>query len=191
MNVKLGEVAKMHTGYSFRSKISEDSKGNTHVVQIKDISASSTITTDSLIKTNICNLKDHYKVQSGDILFQSVGVANSVALAKGINTQTVASSQIICIRVDQSVLVPSYLVWLLCTYSERGVFESMATGTSLKRISKQQLDELEIDLPSLHKQSLIAEIAMLSDKEQALISELAEKRKKLIGGVLSKHAKDS
>ena len=50
-------------------------------------------------------------------------------------------------------------------------------------ISKATLDTLEVPLPSLETQGQIVALADLSNKEQRLMRELAEKKEKLVNGI--------
>ena len=55
-------------------------------------------------------------------------------------------------------------------------------------VSKLALETLVIDLPSLEKQKLIAEIAALSEREQQIMEKLAQKRKLYIDTILMQKA---
>jgi restriction endonuclease S subunit len=51
-------------------------------------------------------------------------------------------------------------------------------------ISKQSLESLEVDIPSLARQHLIVEMAALTEEEQRIMKKLAEKRMQYISKTL-------
>ena len=51
-------------------------------------------------------------------------------------------------------------------------------------ISKQSLENLEVDLPSLLQQWMIVELASLAEEEQRITKLIAEKRKQYITATL-------
>jgi len=51
-------------------------------------------------------------------------------------------------------------------------------------ISKEALENLEVIVPSLEQQQTIMEIAALADREQVILSNLADKRKLYLSNIL-------
>ena len=65
----------------------------------------------------------------------------------------------------------------------------MSSGTAVRMINRKALDELEVELPSLEKQKIIAHIAMLIKHEAELVDKITAKKQVLIEQVLLNESK--
>lgn len=187
--VKLGEIASINTGYPFRTKIERDPEGTVGVIQMKDIDGYNRLDLSDVYKVKLEeDLSEKHLLQQHDVLFRSRGVTNTTALVTEKIQPYVAASPLIIIRVKSSHVKPAYLVWYLNHPLGQKQINRVAGGTSQLMVSKSALAEIVIDLPPLATQKVIAEIAALSQREQQLMEELAQKRKLYMDAVLMQKA---
>jgi restriction endonuclease S subunit len=117
-------------------------------------------------------VKKHHLVKSGDIVFRSRGQVTTAAILIEDPGPAVVSAPLLRIRVDQNVVLSDYLVWYINHPSSQALLASRAKGTSLKMISKQALESLEVTVPPIEKQRAIAELAALANEEQRLLKKI-------------------
>ena len=86
-------------------------------------------------------------------------------------------------------ILPEYLNWYISQRDAQCFLKSRQEGTHGGMISRKQLEEMMVDIPSLQLQKNIVEVASLSTREQTILNTLAEKRKKYISKLLMQFAK--
>jgi restriction endonuclease S subunit len=185
---KLREIASIRTGYPFRSKIERNPDGTVGVIQMKDIDEYNHLELSDVYKVQLEDFSEEHLLRQYDILFRSRGVSNTAALVAEKIESFVAATPLIVIRVRSRKVVPGYLTWYLNQPCGQYQISRLSEGSSLLMVSKSALETLEIDLPPLETQKAIAEIAVLSQREQEIMNELAQKRKAYINAVLMQKA---
>lgn len=184
MRVGLGKIADVQAGYSFRSRLESLESGAVSVVQMKDLTDENRVCCDELVKVDMEVPKSHHLLRAGDIIFRSRGlVTNSAILLESLDAAVLAAP-LLRIRCNESVVIPEYLNWYINQKPAQAYLKSCTEGTALKMISKQSLEGLEVALPSLDRQRLIAELAALSEQEYEIMKKLADKRNQLIARTL-------
>lgn len=186
--VKLKEIASVRTGYPFRSKVERDPEGTVGVIQMKDIDDYNRLDLSDVYKVQLEDLSEQHLLQQYDLLFRSRGVTNTTALVTEKIEPFVAASPLMVIRVQSKNVNPEYLAWYLNKPCGQKQINRLAEGTSQLMVSKSAFAELVIDLPPLETQKVITEIAALSQREQQLMNELAQKRNVYIDAVLMQKA---
>ena len=187
--VKLKEIASLNIGYPFRTSVDRDPQGTLGVIQMKDITEYNQIDLSDVYRVRIKNLSKRHLLQQGDILFRAKGVSNTATLITQDIGDCVASAHLTVIRVNTSKVDPAYVVWYINHPHGQYKLSRFSKGTSLQMVSNAELGELKLDLPPLEKQSAIAKIATLSQREQEFIAKLAQKRQEYIDLVLMQQAK--
>ncbi len=190
MKTKLKNIANIQSGYSFRSKIQKDEKGNVLVIQMKDLTDKFKVNTGNLYKTEIQDLKNHYRMQKNDIIFKTRGLGTTACILGEEVTNTILAAPLLRIRIELKDILPEYIFWYINQTPAQIFFNSRAKGTFQKMITKQVLEELEIEIPSLENQKKIIDILQLVQKEQLLLNQLAKKRDEYISTILLNSIKE-
>lgn len=186
MKIKLGTLATISMGQTFRSRLERDQAGDVRVVQMRDLTAENTVNAMTLVQISLDSVSDHHQLQEGDIIFRSRGVTNTAAFVdQDIGLATLAAP-LIRIRITVNNLIPEYLVWYLNQPVAQAYLLSHQEGTAQKKISKHALEELDVQLPPLATQEKIIELDALARREHRLRVMLAEKRERYIQGILMK-----
>lgn len=176
-------------GFPFRSRVEHDPAGSVAVVQMKDIDDANLLHAEEVVRVDIEGVKDHHLIKAGDLLFRSRGRTNSVALVGADIGLAILSAPMLLIRPTK--VRPDYLLWYINLPATQELLGAKAEGTSVRMISKAALEELELPLPTQHKQALIAELATLAADEQQLMERIAHERKRLVDGSMLRFAKDA
>jgi cell division protein FtsB len=187
--MKLSDLADVQMGYSFRSRLEHDPRGDIAVVQMKDIDEANLLDAQDALRVTLPKGKAHHLLRPGDLLFRSRGNSNgAVRVPEGIRA-AVVSAPILLVRPHG--VLPEYLCWYINTPAARVHLDAMAEGTSVRMISAEALKLLDVPLPSPEVQKYIARIAELAAREQALLAEIANLRQRHITHVLTNFAREA
>lgn len=175
---QLSHIAKsLSSGYSFRSKVEDVPDGDIAVIQMKDLDAE-TLKLDSKLDNILSDgVNPKYLLKAGDVLFLSKGARNAAIVYHGQFQKAIASSSFFIIRVNETVIVPSYLAWYLNSIKAEKHFVEQRVGTYTHNVNRQTLESLELEVPEIKKQKVIAKLNLLSLREYLITREIAEKRK--------------
>jgi restriction endonuclease S subunit len=183
MQKRLSEIATISTGQTFRSRVENDKDGAVWVVQMKDLNTSYTsidgqphlVTEDSVSTKQLLN--------KGDILFLAKGNHNK-ALVYHSDHPAVAVSLFFVIRIESSEVLPDYLAWYINSQQGQNYLLSTRSGSIINSVKKSVMEQMEIEIPSLEKQQLIAQLYRLSCREKDLMQQLIEQKETLINSSL-------
>jgi len=184
MKVKLGDIATVQAGYSFRSRLESLDTGAVAVIQMKDLTSANRVDCSELARVDMEMSRDHHLVRPGDLIFRSRGLTSNSALLADDPGDAVLAAPLLRIRIKGGAVLPEYLNWYISQQPAQAYLTSCAAGTALKMISKQSLESLEVDIPVLARQHLIVELAALAEEEQRIMNTLAEKRAQYISKTL-------
>lgn len=183
VKTKIKNIATVQMGYSFRTRFETCSTG-IPVIQMKDLKVDNTVNCHNLAKANIGNSDDRNFVKKGDLIFRTRGQNISSAVILDEPGLSIVAAPLLIIRVkNQDIHLPEYLNWYI-SQRDAQIFLSKANQTNQKMISRKDIEEMEVAIPSLEKQKYIIELASLSAQEQKLLTELAEKRKQFTSKLL-------
>ena len=187
MRVKLGLLAEITTGYTFRSRLEAAPNGNMAVIQMKDLTDDNRLDPATLTRIESTETNPRQLVTPGDILFRSRGQTYTAALVDKDPGQAILAAPLLRIRPREGV-IPAYLTWFINLPATQARLARRAEGTALRMIRKQSLAELEIPLPSLAQQQAIVELSDLAAREQQLMARLTARRKQYVDSVLIQFA---
>ncbi|OQX11727.1 MAG: hypothetical protein BWK76_18735 [Desulfobulbaceae bacterium A2] len=188
MKAELKQIASVQIGYSFRSRLESSGSGTVAVIQMKDLTDDNRVDCSRLSLVETEHPKAHHIARPGDLVFRSRGLTTTSAMLKDDPGVAIVSAPLLRIRVKEKTVLPEYLNWFIGQAPAQSYLTSRAIGTAQKMITKEALESLEVDLPSLQRQRMITELAALAAKEQDLLSKLASKRGQYLSTILMKLA---
>ena len=190
MRVVIKNIATVQMGYSFRSRLEVSKDGEVAVIQMKDLLDDNTVGCEGLIRIDMDSVKDHHLVHKGDLVFRSRGIISNTAILLEDPGKAVVAAPLLRIRVTKpKKILPEYLNWYISQREAQVFLTSRAIGTAQKMISKEVLEDLEVLLPSIEKQTNIIELASLAAREQIMLGVLAQKRRQYMSKLLMQLAK--
>ena len=200
---KLGEIANIRTGYTFRDKVEEVSNaGNAHVAQITEVRAFWEETNSSLLYPRQLP-KIHWQgkekmfVYPGSVLLPARGSKGGYFRASCLipdeeeQLPVVVSSQFLVMTPKESVL-PEFLCWSLNRPALQYWLSEGAgsQGTSIVMLNMKTVKELTIEVPSLETQKKILHLNRLWESEGQLTNALLKNRETMVNGMFQKLLKE-
>lgn len=183
-SIRLGDIARVRSGYHFRSSFTPSQKKGVLVLQMGDLDIWGNLS-KPLKRASIDRVKDEYILQDGDVLLRCRGDNFRAFLIDGSLVGACLSAPLLRIRAHREGVSPGYLAWYLNQERVRKQLHAGACGTATKMIHINLLEKVMIAVPSTKIQLAIANTVLLAEKEQALIELLREKRNKLVHGQLT------
>jgi restriction endonuclease S subunit len=132
---------------------------------------------------------ERHMLQDKDILFAAKGLKNFATVYENDNGHCVASTTFLVIRLKNEsdcVVLPEFLAWFINHPRTQVLLKRKAKGTSLRSISKQMLEELEIPIPSFDKQRTILAIYNLHQRQEKLEAEIRTLKGQMIQHLMIK-----
>lgn len=186
----LRDLAEIRMGYTFRGSLKAASDGNTAILQMKDASPEGVLQPQLFARTQIPHLSAHYFLRPGDLIFRSRGLQNTTVLIEQELERTVCIAPLMVIRVLPSQWVlPGYLHWFINLPETQDRMNAFARGTSIRMISAESMEGLEIVVPPIERQQKIVAACELNQQIRALEVKLAEKRQRYTDDALLLYAK--
>lgn len=177
MNLKITELAVLSSGVYAKAK----PNGEVYYIQARDIKVDHTIVED--LKPQLAadgKINKHF-LQKGDLLIAAKGNDHYAIEYLGYPYPAVASTLFIVVRLkEQDRILANYLHWYLNLASTQKQISGGAQGSVLPVISKADLGQLEVPVPSLEKQRAVLKIAELRLQEISIADRIEELKKKKI-----------
>ena len=184
MKIELKNIANIHLGYSFRSKIQKENNGNVFVIQMKDLTKEFGVDVNNLDKTEIPDIKAHYLMRKNDLIFKTRGLDTTASILDKDLINIILSAPLLRIRIESKNVLPEYVFWYINQAPAQIFLNRRAKGTFQKMITKQVLEELEIEIPPLELQRKIVKVVKLAEREQRILENLRIKKNELVSAIL-------
>ncbi len=183
MRRKIKDIADVQVGvYAQTTAVA-----NAIYIQVGNYSSDRELSEDIKPSVEIEGRRQNFFLNKGDLLFAAKGNNNFCAVFQALNCPAVASSSFLTLRIkDKSAVLPEYVCWYINLDTTLKYLRSEAKGTGIPSISKATLEELEIPVPSVERQKMIAEVARLQAEAQRLQSRIMVKHQQLIEYKLKK-----
>ena len=178
--MQLGCCAEIRSGLVLSRKQAREKTENRYsLLTLKSIKSDATVSEGDLgVFDAVESLNKEYLTEIGDIIVRTSMPYTSVLIDKKTYGMVVSSNFVI-IRCYTDKLLPEYLFWFLNTETvKRDIFKNSA-GNMLAAIKPQYFCDLEIEIPSLREQKLIADFNMTARKELELLERLKTEKEKL------------
>jgi restriction endonuclease S subunit len=191
MILKLKDIATVSSGVTFRSRIEASQDGGVRVIQMKDLGDDNVVHLGESIHIDHAKPKPNQLAKLGDIIFRSRGQTNTAALLNKDVKSTIVAAPLLRVRPDVNKVVPEFLLWWINQPLSQSYLVSRSKGTMVKMVSKEGLENLEVNLPSLERQAKVAEFFSLSMREQTLLEGIKNRKAIYTQGILMQIASAS
>lgn len=178
--MKLSELAIVRSGLVLSRKQARERTENRYsLLTLKSIKSDATVSEGDLdVFDAVESLNKEYLTAVGDVIVRTSMPYTSVLIDEK-TVGMVVSSNFVIVRCNTNKLLPEYLFWLLNTEAVKKDIFKNSTGNMLAAIKPQYFCDLEIKLPSLREQKLIADFNMTARKELELLERLKTEKEKL------------
>ncbi len=190
MQKKLGEMANIVTGYTFRDSLENDPNGSISVLQARNISTSHDVSNlAGLTLISPQSLRTPYFLEYNDVLIVSrgsgIGSFRSAVFASR-DKNVIASSSLHIIRVTDVTILPKYISLYLNSVDGQKALSQIVTGSSyIQSILLKNLMNLEIPTPPIHLQKSIIALHENIIEQEKLLSRKNQLKKNIINSTFS------
>ncbi len=161
--VRIGEVARVKSGFAFSSKDWTDS--GVPVVKIANVKDGSLdMSGCSYVSDEVAASGAAYRLRRGDILIAMTGYVGEVALVR-TDTQLLLNQRVGRFTINESKVDPGYFFQLVHANGFKVAAQSLGYGSAQPNVSPTLLESIVIPLPPLAEQRGIAvTLGALDDK---------------------------
>ena len=187
MSIKLANLSAVRTGLVIsRKKAKLDSPNKIEYEQISLRCFDNGIKLDKSKKeifTSAEKIDAKYLTQEGDVVVRLRAPSSAVYIEKE-DEGLLIHSLLAVIRVDSKLLNAKYLAYYINSNNAQRILKQDVKGTAIPMLKTKDLEELNITLPTLEKQKKLVKFLEISDKERALLIELANEKQQLSQTIL-------
>lgn len=189
--MRLNDLAVIRSGLVLaRKQARETSQFRYSLLNLRSIEANGTININLVEMFYAAEpLSRDYLTHIGDVVIR-LSAPYSAVLIDDSTAGMVISSNFAVIRVDNEILLPAYLHWLMNTAKVRKQIYENATSNMLGAINTKFLAGFEISVLPVAQQEKIAAINQLAKRETQLLSKLAIEKEKYYSAVIDKAQKE-
>ncbi|MBK9193240.1 MAG: restriction endonuclease subunit S [Crocinitomicaceae bacterium] len=98
--------------------------------------------------------------------------------------EAVATGTFIVLEPRSKEIIPEYLALYLNSSKAKRYFDLHLKTATVNHIGKKQLDQLEIEIPSIQKQQLLVKAYQLIVEEKNLATELVKRKEKILNTLI-------
>ena len=121
-------------------------------------------------------------LQPNDLIISKIGYPFKVAVASESKQTIIANGNLFIIRLDEAVADPYYVKAFLESEAGITILKNVAVGAAMPNLSAEAIKNMEIDLPAIEKQRVIAtrykaklnEIVLLKRKLEQAVNSLGQ-----------------
>ena len=177
--VRLGDVATVRCGLVLsRKQSTTPTNARYHLLNMRSINADGCVEMAMLDEYYaVESLSSEYLSQVGDVIVRLTAPYTAI-LVDEETAGMVVSSNFVIIRPNPRQLISGYLAWLLNTRKAKRVIFENTSSNMLGAINPKYFACMEVALPSIDRQSAIADLNALALKEGRLLRRLADEKKR-------------
>lgn len=180
MDQNIRAIAKVSAGYQNRKAIDNELIGTHSLLQIRDFNKDRTqLDTDDMIRFTPPASAQGQELETDDVVFLARGQRNFAFAIPVLPVPTLASPYFWVLRPQESIS-GAYLSWFLNQPAAQHYFKRMATiGAHMPVVNRDVLENLRVPVPDRATQQKILELDSLAAKQSELLSDLADRQRKL------------
>lgn len=175
--VHIGEVAEVRMGVTLRGRDATrpDPQGSCRLIRISDLSDDGKLVNRELLRFEPGDrIRAEYFLRVGDVLLPNRGTRTTAYTFDLPDQDVLVGAQFYVLRPDPSKVRADYLSWFLRSDVTAAYLNEHRKGTLVQTVQRGDVMELDLPLPPLPKQALIAALDRLAVDEQRLISKITE-----------------
>ena len=185
--MKLKEIADIRTGLVLSRKkasLSDDVKIHYKQITLKSFSNTTSLTLDyidNFVSTE--EIADTYLSRVGDVVVRLREPITAVYIDESAKNMVIPSLMAI-VRVESSMMYGEFLAYYINSTTSQQMLKKEIKGTTIAAIKTQDLEELEVVLPSLEDQKKVVAFMNLSQNEIELLEKLKKEKQQFSHAVL-------
>ena len=188
LTIKLEDIVDIQPGYQHKGQMTDDPKGNLSCIQVQDLDHDQRVVRpEGLWKMRTEKSFENYRVTKNDLLYLSRGSKFGAYRIPEFESQTIPLANFFILRPGKDARVhATYLWWVLNDRRTANKVQNEMQGSMMPFISRANLGQLEIPIPSEETQEMIFKLANLRLKEKDLVTKIETYKDQLIESALAK-----
>jgi hypothetical protein len=167
--LELKKLAAVLTGVT----IKEAADGVARFVRLSDLSDLKAGRIPLLARGDAPEVARALNIEPGDLIVAARGFATDICIANEAVFGAFVSLDLYLVRPNSAKVDPQYLFAFLTLPATQALFASGKQGSALARLPKDELEKIEVPLPPMHTQRLIADLACSFEEEGKILKKLS------------------
>ena len=188
MYSKISHFAEIILGYAFRGAIEVDLKGKASLIQAKNIiQDQNVVSTQDLTPISFESTRTSSFLEKKDILVVSrwTGIGSFRCAVSDIDqTNVIASSSLIIIRIKNTNVIPEYVSLYLNSSEGQSKIMSTVSGSYIQAISRKKFEDIEIPIPPLKNQIAISKLHSNIREQERIYNRKKELKQNILTATL-------
>jgi len=180
--LELREIADVFSGIPAR----ESKQGSARLMRLADLTDVKAGRVPAMVLGEPPEVARALPIQEGDLIVGARGSNTDVCTASGDILGAYISLDLYLVRPQPKRINSEYLRAFLELPATQALLASEKQGSGLARLPKEALERTAVPVPPLHRQQLIAELALAFENERKLLKRLGELRESLRREVLGR-----
>lgn len=189
--VRLSEFVRIQPGYLSRGRIYSVPDGTHRLLQAKDVSVDDGVRLENAVRFHPERKPELYQVLRGDVLVIARGQEHRAHCIDEDLPNTLVAFSFYILRPDPSRILPGYLAWWLNLPSVQAQINTASRGTGISYISRQALESLRVQVPTLTVQHGVERVLALWQERKSIQRRIDEKREQYIQMVCQRAAQQA
>lgn len=168
--LELEKISRIYSGVAVR----EARDGPARFMRLSDLSELKHGRQPNLAVGDRPSVARALTIEVGDIVIGARGPSTDVCVATDTVLGAFISLDLYLLRPNRAKVDSQFLAAFLELPATQAIFSSSKQGSGLARLPKEALEKVEIPLPSMHQQRLIAELARAFRVEAELLLRLSD-----------------
>lgn len=175
--LKLGDIAEISAGHSFRGAVIPENDAAYLVIQMKDVDPELLVNWDEAELTTPPGKKEPAYLDRGDIIFMARGRHNyAIHIKDPPPIKVICTQHFFVIRVVDKRFNPAFVAWQINQARAQEHFDRNAAGGKSRNITLATLKNTEIVLVNFEDQTKVEKLTILIQQEQQLFRHLMVNR---------------
>ena len=176
----MSELVHIQPGYLSRGRVHSVPDGTHRLLQARDFSADGGVSLENSVWFHPERNPELYQVCRGDVLVVARGQEHRAYCIDTDLPNTLVSATFYILRPDPSYTLPGYLVWWLNLPPVQAQINAESRGTGISYISRQALESLRVQVPTLTVQHGVERVLVLWQERKSIQRRIDEKREQYI-----------
>ena len=177
---QLSKLVRIQPGYLSRGRVHSVPDGTHRLLQAKDLSVDGSVRLENAVWFYPERKPELYQVLRGDVLVIARGQEHRAYYIDEDLPNTLVAFSFYILRPDPSLILPGYLAWWLNQPRVQAQINAASRGTGISYVSRQALEKLRIQVPTLTVQRDIERILELWHRIKSIRRRLDAKREQQI-----------
>jgi restriction endonuclease S subunit len=186
--MKIKEFCTIRMGYAFRKRLEHVPGGGVKVIQPKNISAGGILSFEDDEPWN-SSVSSSNPLQPGDVLLVNRGRFAATVFNLHDPGPWIVPSSILILSIKNESVLPEYVTLFFNSANGQKLFRRHFEKTTVPFISRSNLENMDIPVPSIEKQSALVDFEKTHSEYAQLLDRKLELHKQILSHELTKAEK--